>query len=71
MAQVKEIRVNVGLTLNLGNYESARLDAGVTMDIKEGDDPKKVYEEAWKICEEEIQPQARDIKSRVAKSYNS
>jgi len=35
--KVKEITVNVGLTINLGNYESARLDYayGITVDEDE------------------------------------
>lgn len=31
----------VSLTVNLGNYESARLEVGESIDLEPGDDPKK------------------------------
>lgn len=34
--------VSAGLTINLGNYESLRIDSTVTVEIGEGDDVKAV-----------------------------
>ena len=41
MAKTKELRFTVSITVNLGNYESARLEVGESIDLEEGDDPKE------------------------------
>lgn len=38
MSRITEIRLAVGRTINLGNYETVRLEAGVTVAVDEGDD---------------------------------
>lgn len=38
MSIITEIRVGAARTLNLGNLESMRIEASVTMSIPEGDD---------------------------------
>jgi len=55
------VKASYGLTLNLGNYESARADAGVTLPcyVEEID---KAFEQAWKIAKEEIKNQTKGIK---------
>ena len=35
---IVEIRIGAAHTINLGNYESTRIEAGLTISIKEGDD---------------------------------
>jgi hypothetical protein len=35
---ISEIRIGVAHTINLGNYESLRIEAGITINVKEGDD---------------------------------
>ncbi len=37
--RIKEITVSLGQTINLGNYESHRLDVSVTAELETGDDP--------------------------------
>ena len=68
---VKEIWVSTGLTLNLGNYESARMDAGVKVTVEEGKDPQEAYKLGWNMVEAEISKQATDIKSEMAKRYKN
>ncbi len=35
--KITKIKVNIGRTINLGNYESARIDLGAEADIEERD----------------------------------
>lgn len=55
------VRAGYGLTLNLGNYESARCDAGVTLPcyVEEVD---SAIEEAYRIAEEKVQAQVGGIR---------
>lgn len=55
------VKVAYGLTLNLGNYESARCDAGVTLPCYVEEIPK-AFQRAWEIAEEQVQKQVADIK---------
>lgn len=55
--KVNQISVLVGYTKNLGNYESLRLDAGVTVEVEEGENEKKAYKKAWDLAGEQISEQ--------------
>ncbi|MAF59644.1 hypothetical protein CL631_02225 [bacterium] len=62
--KAKEVWVSVGLTLNLGNYESARLDAGMTVPIEEGEEYEDGFKKAWDATLAEIETQAKDLKAK-------
>lgn len=40
--KITELRVSFARTVNLGNFESARIEAGVTVAIEDGDDLAQV-----------------------------
>jgi len=57
--KTKEIYVETTYTKNLGNYESLKLTAGITL-IPEGDeDYKEVYKRGWDIVADQIQEQLK------------
>ena len=60
----KEVWVSVGLTLNLGNYESARLDAGMSIPLEEGQDYDTAFDKAWENVLKEIGEQAKELKKK-------
>lgn len=41
MAKTKELTFNVTLTVNLGHYESAKVEVGEVVELEEDDDAKK------------------------------
>jgi hypothetical protein len=45
MSEITEVKVNYGKTVNMGNFESMRLDYGVTRTLDEGESPKKVMKD--------------------------
>ncbi|MGA4519243.1 hypothetical protein ACPA0F_18455 [Solibacillus silvestris] len=57
MAKNKELHVSVAFTKNLGNYQSLRVEAGVTMALENDDSSDKVFEEAWDQVGDQIQSQ--------------
>ena len=54
MAHVTQIEARLGQTLNLGNYNTLRLEFAVTLDLEPGDDRASVAAQAWRICEGEL-----------------
>jgi hypothetical protein len=56
------VSVSYGVTLNLGNYESARLDATYTTDVPEGQSAEETYEVAWGVVAKQISDQAEGLK---------
>ena len=48
------ISVEVSRTVNLGNYESLKIQAGVSFDIPEGDNHEEHYRDAWLIAEGQV-----------------
>ena len=54
------IWVSVGLTKNIGNYESLRLDAGASKIIEAGDDRLAVYKEIWQEVQDQIEGQLKE-----------
>jgi len=61
MAKVKEVTVYVEAVKNLGNYQSIRFGAGMTLEVEEGDDYNKIYSRAWDITSSEIEQKLEDF----------
>ena len=57
------IKAGYGLTINLGNYESARCDVGVTLPCYTEEIPE-AFEEAWKIANVEVQKQVAELRAK-------
>lgn len=58
-----EVNIQFGLTINLGNYESARVDVGIRYPC----DREKIaeaYKSAKEWCEKQIMEEVREIRSR-------
>jgi hypothetical protein len=62
MAEKNSISVSLGITKNLGNFESFRLDASATVvDV----DPKdqKSWDELWQKVDDEVSKKVAEIDS--------
>lgn len=74
MAQIKEVSVGVSFLKSLPNYQNIRFDASTTLTLTEGDNPKKIYEQAWEIVGDEVSKQVslfeEDKKSGVKKGLS-
>ncbi|EJW17580.1 hypothetical protein M5X00_16605 [Paenibacillus alvei] len=52
--KAKEITVGYTFTKNLGNYQSVKVDASVTMAVDEGESPEVVAATGYKYCREQV-----------------
>jgi hypothetical protein len=52
--KTKEISVGFTFTKNLGNYESLKVDASVTITVEPGDDQDAIYAKAWANTKQQI-----------------
>lgn len=41
------VKVTVGQVFNMGNYQSARVETGMEIEVKEGEDRAQVFERAY------------------------
>jgi len=69
--KVERIKASTGLTLNLGNYESARVDVGAEAVLEEGDDIRSSYQMLFEICEIEVRDQVQGIQSDIAEKMRA
>lgn len=60
------VKAGYALTLNLGNYESAKVDAGVELPCYVEEVPD-AFKEAWKLAEDEIQRQVKELRESQRK----
>jgi hypothetical protein len=52
--QVKEIEVKYGVTKNLGNYESLRMDYGARVQLEDGEKPADVIDKTREYLKEKM-----------------
>ncbi len=62
MAEVKSVSLRGGFTVNMGNYESAKIEAEVVLELQEGEDVKDALQQARKIIDEEVGEQMTSLK---------
>ena len=54
------VGASVGLTINLGNYSSAKVSASIEMPCKVGQEKEK-FVDCWKMVEGEIMREAKEF----------
>jgi hypothetical protein len=67
--KIEKVTVGFGMTLNLGNYESFRVDAQVVLSIPPDRDlikgRKEAFAEGWKIVEDELKRQVIAVRKET------
>lgn len=59
------IKVAIGRTINMGNFESMRLEEGVEVDVPEGEDIDKARIGLLIALDEQVDKDARVIAKRI------
>ena len=59
--KVKEISVSFKFTKNLGNYQSAAVEAGLVVEIQGGESPDDVMTAAFETAKEHVRTQLNQI----------
>ena len=55
------VSVSMGMTINLGDFQSARVDAGITLPCEVGE-VKDAYKMAWDVVEKELRRHIREAR---------
>jgi len=50
----RRVEVGVSKTINLGNYESMKIHAGISVDVKNNADLDEAYNELFEECTKQI-----------------
>lgn len=62
MAQLKTIKLRGGFTINMGNYESAKIEAEVELEVEEGEAADDAFSQARELVDTEISKQVKSLK---------
>lgn len=60
-----KINVTLGYTLNLGNFQSLRIDLGVVDTRREGENIDQAFERVYSFVENKLIEKINDAKSEV------
>ena len=63
MSDTAKVRANASITINLGNYESARVEAGIELPCLPNN-TQETFKKAWAEVERELQIKASEIRNR-------
>ncbi len=60
-----KISVTLGYTLNLGNFQSLRLDLGVTDSRRNGESPDQAFDRVYKFVEDKLTEKINEAKAEI------
>jgi hypothetical protein len=60
-----KVSVTLGYTLNLGNFQSLRLDLGVVENRKNGETIDQAFERVYKFVEDKLTSKINEAKSEI------
>jgi hypothetical protein len=61
-----KINVTLGYTLNLGNFQSLRLDLGVVDSKRHGETTNEAFERVYKFVEDKLTEKIQEAKSEIS-----
>lgn len=56
-----KVGLSIGITINLGNYESARVDAWAELAVNEGEKPEDVFEKVNAMLQEQLKIRSKEM----------
>jgi hypothetical protein len=60
-----KVNVTLGYTLNLGNFQSLRLDLGVVDSKRDGETTAEAFERVYKFVEDKLTEKINEAKSEI------
>ena len=61
-----KVSVTLGYTLNLGNFQSLRLDLGIVESRKNGETIDQAFERVYKFVEDKLTDKIQEAKSEIS-----
>ncbi len=63
-----KVSVTLGYTLNLGNFQSLRLDLGIVDSRRNGETPDQAFERVYKFVEDKLTEKIQEAQSEAAEA---
>jgi hypothetical protein len=60
-----KVSVTLGYTLNLGNFQSLRLDLGIVEDRRNGESIDQAFERVYKFVEDKLTDKINEAKAEI------
>ena len=60
-----KVNVTLGYTLNLGNFQSLRLDLGIVDSKRDGETTNDAFERIYKFVEDKLTEKINEAKSEI------
>lgn len=60
-----KVRVALGYTLNLGNFQSLRIDLDITDNRRDGENINEAFDRVYKFVEEKLTAKVREAQSEA------
>jgi hypothetical protein len=61
-----KVSVTLGYTLNLGNFQSLRLDLGIIDNKREGENTNDAFERVYKFVEDKLTEKIAEAKAELS-----
>jgi len=61
-----KVNVTLGYTLNLGNFQSLRLDLGVIDSKRDGETTEQAFDRVYKFVEDKLTEKIQEAKSEIS-----
>lgn len=60
-----KVTVGLGYTLNLGNFQSLRLDLSITDTKRDGENTNEAFERVYKFVEDKLAEKVKEASSEI------
>ena len=60
-----KVNVTLGYTLNLGNFQSLRLDLGIIDNKRDGENTNEAFERVYKFVEDKLTEKINEAKAEI------
>jgi len=66
--ELTKVSVTLGYTINLGNFQSLRLDLGVVDSKRDGENTDQAFERVYKFVEDKLTEKISEAKVKLEES---
>jgi len=63
-----KVNVTLGYTLNLGNFQSLRIDLGVIDSKRDGENTEQAFERVYKFVEDKLTEKIQEAQTEAAET---
>lgn len=61
-----KVNVTLGYTMNLGNFQSLRIDIGIEDQVRDGENVQDGFDRVYKFVEDQLGEKLKEAKSEIS-----